>query len=383
MAILKSNFKKNEYKLKSSYKKNGLCCWRYYFYAREESTGKEVPFFIELLIENPAVSPTEVVLQKKSKQKINLEDLQNALAGGYDSQKDLNDNFVTPSFVAVRAGVYGDERKQINCFYPTQDLVIDKKRFFVSIANNIFSDDTLSGSLTCLKSTALQNPEYMSQDGSIQWNLHYERRIDFQEISTSEDCFWLPSGINCSYSGRITLDSVEYVVSPKFSYGYCDKLWGRTFPIPFFNLSSTKLKSIFSGKFLEDSCFSFQGIYQNKIAFLAKLENDSFAFVPKKDKYEEVHNCLSVPGQEDEEQLHWSVSLNDKNYVCDVDIFCSAKSMLIRNYEIPSGNGKSQVILSGYNGTGELRIYKKVKKNLELIHHVEIQNCINEFGEVE
>ena len=57
--------------------------------------------------------------------------------------------------------------------------------------------------------------------------------------------------------------------------------------------------------------------------------------------------------------------------------------MLVRDYELPYGNHKVQKILSGSEGNGELRIYKKIKKNLELIHHAKIENCVCEYGNVE
>ena len=74
MAISKSMIKKNGYRLKGSLRKNGFDCWRYFFYAKNVITGKEESFFIELLIENPAVSPEEFVLIQKSRPKIKSEE---------------------------------------------------------------------------------------------------------------------------------------------------------------------------------------------------------------------------------------------------------------------------------------------------------------------
>ncbi|MBP5402823.1 MAG: hypothetical protein J6Y36_06660 [Treponema sp.] len=386
MAISKVTVKKNGYKLKGALKKNGLDCWRYFFNAKSVATGTEAAFFIELFVENPAVSPDEFVLTQKSRPKIKSDDLQAALSGNLDAKNQAAEESVIPSFVAVRAGIYGDERKQINCFYPSKLLKCDKKRFCMEVEDNLFSDDTLSGSLVCSKSDSINFPEYMSQPGSISWNLHYERIADFEEITNKQDeQYWLPSGVICNYSGRIVLDQEEYAVSPKLSFGYCDKLWGRTIPAPFFHLSSNKLTSLFSGKLIENGCFSLQGVYQDKLTFIARVGNDEYIFSPasKHNKYEIVFNCIPVPGEEDEEKLHWSVSIHNKFYVCDVDIFCSARLMLVRDYELPYGDHKVQKILSGYEGNGELRIYKKIKKNLDLIHHAKIENCISEYGNVE
>ena len=102
MAISKSMIKKNGYRLKGSLRKSGFDCWRYFFYAKNVITGKEESFFIELLIENPAVSPEEFVLIQKSRPKIKSEDLQAALTGNIDSSENCEEE-VVPSFVAVSA----------------------------------------------------------------------------------------------------------------------------------------------------------------------------------------------------------------------------------------------------------------------------------------
>ena len=385
MAVSKATIKKNGYKLKGSLKKNGLDLWRYYFNARSVTTGSEASFFIELLVVNPAVSPDEFILTQKSRPKLETDDLQAALTGRLDSQNEKAEEAVIPSFVAVRAGIFGDERKQINCFYPYKDFKIDRKRFCLEISDNLFSDDTLSGNLFCSKQDSIRYPEYMSQPGSISWNLHYERKDDFEEIDSEDDKYWLPTGVNCSFSGRIVLDEEEYAVSPKTCNGYCDKIWGRTMPVPFFHISSNKLTSLFSGKIIPDACFAVQGKYLDKLSLLCRMDGDEFNFSPsgKFNKYEIVYNCIPVPGEEEDEQLHWSVSIHNKLYVCDIDIFCSAHDMLVRDYELPEGNHRVLKVLSGYHGNGELRIYKKIKKNLELIHHAKIENCISEFGNVE
>lgn len=384
MAISKNTIKKNGYRLKGSFKKNGFDCWRYFFSAKSVRTGNETAFFIELLVENPAVSPDEFILIQKSRPRLCADELQAALAGNLDAQNQNAEESVVPSFVAVRAGIYGENRKQINCFYPAKNLISDKKRFCLQVGDNLFSDDTLSGSLTVSKQDSVRFPEYMSQAGMIQWNLHYERKNDFPEIEVGEEKYWLPSGVLTGFSGRVVIDEEEFVVSPKNCFGYCDKNFGRGLPVPFYHLASNKLTSIFSGKIMENSCFAVYGEYNKKLSVLCNIDGEIFNFSDegKYKKYEIVYNCNPVPGEEDDEQLHWSISLHNKILVCDIDIFCSAKMMLVRDYELPSGNHKVQKVLSGYNGTGDIRIYKTIKKNLELIHHAKIENCICEFGNV-
>lgn len=385
MAISKSTVKKNGYKLKGALRRNGFDCWRYFFTGKNTTTGKEECFFLELLIENPAISPGEFVLIQKSRPKIKSEDLQAALTGNTEIRSMNAEETVVPSFVAIRAGIYGESRKQINRFYNFNELSIDRRHFCISVADTVFSDDTLAGTLSLSKQESVKYPEYMSQSGTIHWNLHYERLADFPEITSKDDTNWLPAGIQTVFTGSIVIDDEEYSVTPKLCFGYSDKNWGKHLPIPLYHLASNKLTSIFSGKLMEETSFVVQGNYDGKLCVLCKIGDEVFNFSPsgKLKKYSVIYNCAPVPGEEDEEQLHWTISLNHKNYVCDIDVFCSAQLMLVRDYEVPEGNHKVQKVLSGSHGVGEIRIYKKIKKNLELIHHAKIENCISEFGTVD
>ena len=116
MAILKSNSKNFKYNLKSSYKKCGFCTYRYFFNAKNIKTLVEAPFFIELLVENPYINPNQVVsIQSSSNVKLDENDLQNALTGNIIEEKKSSQSL--PSFVCIRVGRYGNERKQINRFF--------------------------------------------------------------------------------------------------------------------------------------------------------------------------------------------------------------------------------------------------------------------------
>ena len=84
----------------------------------------------------------------------------------------------------------------------------------------------------------------------------------------------------------------------------------------------------------------------------------------------------------DGEKVHWSVSIHKGKMVIDIDLYCSGKDMFVRDYEMPQGKRCLLKILGG-NGTGEIRIYKKIRKNLELLEHANIYEAICEFGQVE
>ena len=57
--------------------------------------------------------------------------------------------------------------------------------------------------------------------------------------------------------------------------------------------------------------------------------------------------------------------------------------MFVRDYESPAGGRKVLKLLGGGTGTGEIRLYKQIKKNLELIEHATVTNAVCEFGNIE
>ena len=59
--------------------------------------------------------------------------------------------------------------------------------------------------------------------------------------------------------------------------------------------------------------------------------------------------------------LHWSISLSSNDLILDVDIFSNLKDLSNRSLELSEGNrALLNLVQSGY-GTGEFKLYKKVK----------------------
>ena len=55
-------------------------------------------------------------------------------------------------------------------------------------------------------------------------------------------------------------------------------------------------------------------------------------------------------------------------------------SAFVRNIEYPEGGRKLMKLIAGGDGTGEIRLYKCLRKDLELIEHARIGNALCEFG---
>ena len=89
------------------------------------------------------------------------------------------------------------------------------------------------------------------------------------------------------------------------------------------------------------------------------------------------------PDSEEGTKFHWSVSISDSKYVVDIDGYSMDTSMFIRGYECPEGKRQLLKTAGSGSGTGELRLYEKIRKNLVLIEHVHIADMIADYGSIE
>src|SRR5574344_2719591 len=98
-------------------------------------------------------------------------------------------------------------------------------------------------------------------------------------------------------------------------------------------------------------------------------------------KYSVIWNCTQVPVTEDEnELLHWSVSINSKIWIIDIDVYCNTNELLNRTIELSEGNGKTLNVVSSGSGNGEIKLFKRIKNDLEQIEFAKINDVICEFG---
>ena len=100
------NAKKDKYMLRGVLKKNGYDWWWHSFTGYNKNNGEPKSFFIEYFIVNPAISPQQIVFGQKKNAPSLTEDVAP----------------VKPSYVMIKAGVWGTDAKQIHAFYPTEKL---------------------------------------------------------------------------------------------------------------------------------------------------------------------------------------------------------------------------------------------------------------------
>ena len=376
--------------LKGSLRKQGFDRWRLVTCASSVSTGEECTFFIEYYFLNPFISPEECNLGFKSRYGKTAADLQYALAGNPGGSSVPVESYVQPSFVMVKAGVLKtDGGKQINNFIPFNKVHFGKNDciFYIGSSDKprvILSDDFTHGQVSLTPHELTEHPEFLCSAGKIEWELRFETKVCFNKDYKSPEISWNCLGSSCLFAGSINLDGEKFIVNPKTSFGYYDKIFGREFVNPFYHLNASNFTSIISGKKLPFSCVAVQGEFKKTLSILTCLEGEKIEFNALKPKtYEVTFECSKMPQDGGEPRLHWSVSVHNKKYVIDIDIFSSTDSVFVRDYECPEGNRRLMKILGGANGNGELRLYKKIHKTLELIEHVRIENAVCEYGNVE
>lgn len=365
-------------------KKIGINYWRFYFSGTNTLSSAETVFFVEFKMLNPWISPSDVALGFKPRVKITQDDLQYALAGTSSAIELETESIIQPSYCSVSVGKFGDNSKQLCAYFPVKEINFEQKPFQFTIGNKFFSDNKISGFMSISEEDKKEHPEYFSDAGYASWNLDYEVRYDSFAGYKSKSLEWYPCGLQVIFSGKINFDGTDYLVDSRKSAGYMERFWGNTLPEPLFHVSSTTFTSIITGKTLHDSAFVVKGGFNNDISFIGKLEDLQVEFTADKAKktYTSVWECVQAPESEnpEENKLHWAISINHKDWIIDIDIYCKIKDLINHSIELPEGNRSVLNLLEGTSGFGELKIYKQSKNTLEQIEHAKITKAICQFG---
>jgi len=380
LKLLKTGFINPKSKLALNY-------WRFIFNAFEENTSEEKTFFIELEFINPSKSPSKVMLGFEPRVKVSGDDLQYVLAGTVSAKSLETEDLVQPSYCAVRIGTIGKNSKQLCEYIPIKNFNFNKSPFELSSGNNLFTEKQISGFINVSEEDLKNNPGLMCNSGYANWNISYDFKKNYDIGYFGKKIKWFPCGLKTFLEGKIGLDGKTYVTDSRRSVGYSDRFFGNSFPKKWFHISSNNLTSNISGKILFDSTFVVHGIYENRVSFIANIDNTQIELCAdvSKSKYFCTWDCVQSPNnsEDSEEKLHWTVSLNNKEYVVDIDIYCNLKDLFNRKLEIPEGKRMILNLLEGCLGSGEIKIYRKIKRNLEQLEYAKIENAICEFGETE
>lgn len=338
--------------LHKAIKKLGFVRWRYIFNAQNTFSGDRKSFFIELYVVNPYLSPDQVVWS----------DFHAVHEFKDESQLFMSEETPSPhSYVSIRVGQYGAEGGLVQKFFPANSLVISKTALDVADGAFHLEGNVLTGT-------------FVDDGEAVSWKLQIEKICQFIPGKMQKDMYWGVPAVRGYFSGELDFCGESYRVEQGLSFGFIDKLWGKDYPYPFFHLSCSHISSIISGKPLPNAEFALQGIYSNSFAIFAEI--DSIKFSRSRVKNKPNFNCVVM-----ENKLHWTISVPFNHYLIDIDVFCPSDQMAVRSYTCPSNPMEELQVLGGASGTGELRLYRKIKKKrLELIEHATLLDVRCEYG---
>ena len=149
---------RNAYMLKGPLAKKGYDWWWHSFTAVNQKTGERRPFFIEYYITNPALGGDKPILGQ--------------LPGNREKK-------IQPSYGMVKAGCWGDKHCQVHNFYGISQVSASFKEMDVKIGDSVATDVMLRGSVSLTPQEAQDHPEYMSDAGTLSWDLKVEKVLSY------------------------------------------------------------------------------------------------------------------------------------------------------------------------------------------------------------
>lgn len=371
----KHDISRNAFMLRGPLAHHGYDWWWHSFTAQDEETGEDKPFFVEFFICNPALAEDEPVLGQLP---------ENQKAGK------------RPSYLMVKAGCWGEDHCQLHRFFSLRDVRIHGKEPYEVEADDCYAtEDRIKGSICISKKEAMEHPEWMCDAGELCWDLKIDKQIAFnvgygasKPLRDAEAfaMYWHAEGMKSAYSGTITYNGRRYIVTPRRSYGYADKNWGRDFTSPWVWLSSNCLRSTLTGKVLHNSVFDIGG-GRPKIYFvpLDRRLLGVFYYEGKEYDFNFSHIRMKVKTEfsfeEREDEVYWYVRQENKEAVMETEITCKKRDMLLVNYEAPDGTKKHNRLFNGGNGVGVVKLYDKKDGKLLLVDEVEATHIGCEYGE--
>lgn len=369
----RSDVSRDAFMLRKGLSRCGYDWWWHSFSGLNEKTGEKKSFFIEFFTCNPVLGGKNPVFGQK---------------------KEKEDTLIKPSYLMVKAGAWGKDHVQLHRFFGWDDVDIPHTIPFSITASDCFLDEkSTKGHVTVTSEDAKNHPEYMCDSGDMSWELEIEKKTAFNvgygasrpmRASNAFEMFWHAQGMKTKYKGYVVLNGVKYNVTPEECYGYADKNWGKNFTSPWVWLSSNNLKSVITGRQLENSVFDIGGgrpkigpfALHRKLLSAYWYEGKCYEFNFSK-FWTFTHTHFDC--KETDSLIVWHVEQKTLTHRMVTDITCEKENMLLVNYEAPDGTKLHKRLWNGGNGKGTVKLYKGKK----LIDEVEAYDVGCEYGEYE
>ena len=142
-----------------------------------------------------------------------------------------------PCYAMLKVGWWGDDKRQLNAFFPVSAATVDDRRLSIRIGeNNLATDKALRGAVDVSDPPSSAN--LFSDSGSLTWNLTIHKKypfepvhdnpvVEFLEHAGGFPMAWAVRGMGVEYDGVIVCDGKPYYARPSYALGYQDKNWGR------------------------------------------------------------------------------------------------------------------------------------------------------------
>ena len=362
--------------LKGRLAKKGYDWWWHSFTAQHAETGERKSFYIEYFLCNPALAQKEPVWV--------WNDPEGRKAGN------------RPSYCMINVGFWGKEKGQLHRFFPWSQVSVPMNAPLQLKAQDCTcSEDHITGSVTVSPSQASAHPEWMSDAGTMEWDLKVQKQVAyhvgygaskfFRTINAFE-MFWHAEGMNTAFGGWLRLNGQTYLVKPDTCYGYADKNWGGDFTSPWVWLSSNDLVSNLTGKRLKNSVFEVGG-GRPKVFGISLNRKLLGQFYYEGKDYEFNFSKFWTGSRtfftcrETDTQVLWNVVQTTRKAKMEVEIACNKDEMLKINYESPDGYKRHTRLWNCGSGFGTVRLYGRKGQEWVLLDDVHAESVGCEYGE--
>ena len=375
MACDTHDVSRDRFMLTGGFARQGYDWWWHSFSGHHAETGERRTFFIEFFCCNPGLAERRPVF----------------------GQLEVNKNAgKKPSYVMVKAGCWGKDARQLHRFFSWHDVDMGQDvPFYVAADDCLCCETALIGNVEISKSEASAHPEWMSDAGSMLWDLKIDKQIAYNvgygassplRRAQAFEMFWHVEGMKCAYSGTVVLDGEVYVVDSDTCFGYADKNWGSDFTSPWVWLSSCNLVSTVTGERLGNSAFDIGG-GRPKVAGVA-LDRKLLGCMNYEGRPYEFNFSKPWTGSstqfdcwETEDSLYWHVDQKTFNARLVTDITCPKSEMLLVNYEAPDGSKRHNRLWNGGTGVGRVQLFEKRNGQFELVDDLRAATVGCEYGE--
>lgn len=330
---------------------NGYDWWWHSFVGKNRTTGQLQPFFIEYYAINPGLGGATPILGQLPA---------NQTAGK------------KPSYAMIKAGTWAENASlEINNFYGIDALSAEISYMDVQIGPNYANEVELAGSVAMTAANAAAHPEYMSDVGTMSWNLQVDKTLSYSvgyaasEIFQSLNAFqmyWHVPGMKATYSGTVTLNGQVFDVIPETSYGYQDKNWGNDYTNPWIWLNCNNLTSQKTGQKLANTSLDIGG--GNPIAFGISLgkkvlvafyhEGELFEWNFTKELQKQTASVTETATS-----LRWQIEAADLSNRIVVDFSAPKSRSQLIDYENPAGKKNHKKLWNTGWASGTIKLYKR------------------------